>query len=289
MHPIDEKAVSMSRIRLSLFPRGCGVIGLAAVLTLPLQDVRIPSEPISWIGSVLRVLNWRATSLTANPALKPFSSRKRRRRMKLKPQRPRSCLGWFAWIFGILLLIFVSGNIYAQWRMAQVTQDLASLARELGYTPDAHLHHEITVRDVSIIMGSAYCVAKLYYTTPMDLAEFTERLNQLKPETKEIRLQNMIFELSGLIPGLKVYAADFLPPTPASQREPPMMYRWIVHDRNHKTNVMFYDTTNLNVQVHYGGRRIEGNIAQVYANGGVFPIWMNCPATSSDTPAPPFD
>jgi hypothetical protein len=230
-----------------------------------------------------------APDVTGACFTEPFDSPKGNHSMKIKPHRPRSCLGWFVWVFGVLLLIFVSGNVYAQVRMAQVTRDLASLARELGYTPDTYLHYEITVRDVSIITGSAYCVAKLYYATPMDLVEFTERLNQLEPETKEIRLQNMIFDLSGLIPGLKVYATDFLPTTPASQREPPMMYRWIVHDRSHKTNVVFYDTTNLNVQMQYGGRRVEGNIAQIYTEGGAFPIWMNCRTTSSDTSAPPFD
>jgi hypothetical protein len=26
--------------------------------------------------------------------------------MKIKPQPPRSCLGWFAWVFGSLLVLF---------------------------------------------------------------------------------------------------------------------------------------------------------------------------------------
>ena len=42
VHPIDGKAVSMSRIRLSPFPRSCGVIGLAAVLTLPPKMSEFP-------------------------------------------------------------------------------------------------------------------------------------------------------------------------------------------------------------------------------------------------------
>ena len=57
----------------------------------------------------------------------------------------------------LVVLLLIGGRVYGQWRMNQVTQDLASLARELGYTPDAHLHHEITVRDVSLVTGSAYC------------------------------------------------------------------------------------------------------------------------------------
>ena len=208
--------------------------------------------------------------------------------MKLKIQRPRSCLGWFAWIFGILLLIFALGNVYAQVRMAQVTQDLASLARELGYTPDAHLHHRITVRDVSIITGSAYCVAKLYYSTPMKLTEFTERLNQLEPETKELRLQNMILGLSGLVPSLTVHGTNSQTSPPTSRREPPMMYRWPL-DKGYEINIEFYDTTNFNTAVKHEGKQVKGNIVQIYAEGGIFPIWVHCPATFSDAPAPPFN
>ena len=103
--------------------------------------------------------------------------------MKLKPHRPRSCLGWFAWVFGILLVLFVLGNVYAQLRMAQVTWELVALARELGYTSDTHLHHEMKMRDTNIVSGSSYCIAKLYYTTSMSAAEFAERLGQVLPET----------------------------------------------------------------------------------------------------------
>ena len=73
--------------------------------------------------------------------------------MKLKPHRPRSCLGWFAWVFGTLLVLFVLGNVYAQLRMAQVTWELVALARELGYTSDTHLHHEMKMRDTNIAVS----------------------------------------------------------------------------------------------------------------------------------------
>jgi hypothetical protein len=83
LHPIDEKAVSMSRIRLSPFPRDCGVMRLAAAALPRKMSEFIPSESISWIGCVLRVSccvpiqdTQHETSLTANPALKLFNSKK---------------------------------------------------------------------------------------------------------------------------------------------------------------------------------------------------------------------
>jgi hypothetical protein len=205
----------------------------------------------------------------------------------------RTCLIIFlavaASLILLIVLLFVGGGIYGQWRMAQVTQDLAVLARELGYTPDAHLHHRIAVRDVSIITGSAYCEAKLYFTTPMSLSEFTERLNQLESETINSRLQNMISYLPGLVPGLTVHATEVQTTTPPSQREPPMMYHWILRDRNYITLVWFYDTTNLYASIEHGSKEITDNIIEINLEGGVFPFWMDCPGTFRDAPEAPFD
>lgn len=84
---------------------------------------------------------------SADPALKPFRLRKRKPPYELlKPHHPLLS-GWFAWVFGTLLVLFVLGNVYAQLRMAQVTWELVTLARELGYTSDTHLHHEMKMRD----------------------------------------------------------------------------------------------------------------------------------------------
>ena len=209
--------------------------------------------------------------------------------MNIKLQRPRSCLGWLAWVFGVLLLIFMLSNGYAQWRMAQVTQDLAAFARELGYTPGTHLHHEITVRDVSIVTGSAYCEARLYFTTPMSPAEFTARLSQAEPEAKEKRLEDRVFNLSGVIPGLTVRPTAPQATPPTSQREPMMIYWWLLRDRSYKTYVSFYDTTTLRATMEHEGQQVKDSIIELGIEGGIFPIWVNCPGTFSDTPAAPFD
>jgi hypothetical protein len=210
--------------------------------------------------------------------------------MKLKPHRPRSCLGWFAWVFGILLLIFVSGNIYAQWRMAQVTQDLASLAKELGYTPDAHLHHEITVRDVSIITGSAYCEATLIYATPMEVTEFKERLGQILPETRGAGWKQTSYYSLYIIPNLTINGVDIQETDmlPISEQEPVTEYGWYFSNSN-VTSIQLYGTKGIRSELKYKDRRVLDNVVRLHGSGGIFPIWIACPATFSDEPDSLFD
>jgi hypothetical protein len=190
----------------------------------------------------------------------------------------------------LVVLLFVGGGAYGQWRMAQVTQDLASLARELGYTPDTHLHHEVGVRDVNIISGAAYCEAKLYYTTPMHLAEFTDRLNDLKPETKAFRSEIKVFNLPNAIPSLTTQTTDpQLAVSPAEQKSA-TEYGWMLYSGDYKEEyISFYDTTDLNVVLEDTGLRIVDNIIKLHINAGIFPIWMRCPMTFTDIPLPPFD
>lgn len=204
-----------------------------------------------------------------------------------------TCLIIFLVVVGGLILLvvvlFVGGGAYGTSRMEQATQDLASLARELGYTPDAHVYHEITGSTTNLVTGSAYCVAYLYYTTPMNLSEFTKRLNQLEPETKEMILQDRVFNLSRVIPSLTMHATESQATTPSLQRDPVLIYTWLPNSRRFKTSVSFYDTTNLNATMEDDGRRVEGNVVELRVEGGLFPIWMLCPATFNDTPASPFD
>jgi hypothetical protein len=187
------------------------------------------------------------------------------------------------------VLLFVGGGAYGQWRMAQVTQDLASLARELGYTPDTHLHHEITARDVNIVSGSAFCEANLYYITSLNLADFTARLNELEPETKDLRRDDILFDLSGVIPGLRVHDANSHIATSTSQNDPMMLYRWTLLNKSYKTYITFYDTTNLHALMKHEGQKVRGNIIRLSMEGGIFQIWIDCPAKFRDAPDDPFD
>ena len=104
--------------------------------------------------------------------------------MKIKPHRPRSCLGWFAWVFGILLAFILLSNVYAQVRLAIARTQAEALARELGYTPDDLLQFRTDINNVSIITGSAKCDAEIYFVTPLGFDEFEAKLIQAMPGTR---------------------------------------------------------------------------------------------------------
>jgi hypothetical protein len=90
---------------------------------------------------------------------------------ELKARIMKSFLTWLGIPISLILLVvllFVGGRFYGQWRMAQVTQDLASLARELGYTPGSHMYHKIVKRDVNLVTGSGYCGVVLIFSTSMN-------------------------------------------------------------------------------------------------------------------------
>ena len=104
--------------------------------------------------------------------------------MKIKPQRPRSCLGWFAWVCGILLAFILLSNIYAQVRLAIARTQAEALARELGYTPDDLLLSRTDINNVSMVTGSAKCNAEIYFVTPLGFDEFEAKLMQARPGTR---------------------------------------------------------------------------------------------------------
>ena len=103
--------------------------------------------------------------------------------MKIKLQPPRSCLGWFAWLFGILLAVILLSNVYAQVRLAIAHSQAEALARELGYTPDDLLLSRTDINNVNIVTGSAKCDAELYFVTPLGFDEFEAKLMQAMPGT----------------------------------------------------------------------------------------------------------
>lgn len=205
----------------------------------------------------------------------------------------RTCLIIFlavvASLILLIVLLFVGGGIYGQWRMAQVTQDLASLARELGYTPDAHLYHKIAKRDVNLVTGSGYCSVVLIFSTSMDSTEFIERLNQVAPETKKIGMQaersNNLYSL----PGLAIDGIDTRNLRNLSRLKPVTEYDRFLSSKKDSPSLILYETMNSGARIEHEGRQVEGNIIRLSVDGGSFPIWVNCPVTFSNVTEAPFD
>ena len=197
--------------------------------------------------------------------------------MKLKPHRPRSCLGWFAWVFGILLLIFVSGNVYAQVRLAIARTQAEALARELGYTPDDLLLFRTDINNVNIVTGSAKCDAELYFVTPLGFDEFEAKLMQAMPGTRQnpgastVRYWAYLPVDTYEANGNKVEDEESLPTA--------LTMTWFVKDELYSPTVgsaELYQTEQIPLSLKYGERPIKNNIAVITWLAGRYPIWVVC-------------
>ena len=97
--------------------------------------------------------------------------------MKIKPQRPRSCLGWFAWVFGILLMLFAISYTIDMARLANAWREADALAARLGYTPERHLK-DLVWGQINPVIGTSRCQVEVFFTTPLDPADFASHLAQ---------------------------------------------------------------------------------------------------------------
>ncbi len=203
--------------------------------------------------------------------------------MKIKPHRPRSCLGWFAWVFGILLAFLLLSNVYAQVRLAIARTQAEALARELGYTPDDFLLYRKDTNNVNIITGSAACDAELYFVTPLGFDEFEAKLMQARSGTLPTHLIPW-WDLWWNLPvdaydanGDKVEDEDSLPRVPTAT--------WFLpSDPSVPTGfaslsigtAQLYQTEQITLSLKYGERQIVDNIAAIRWMAGRYPIWVVC-------------
>ena len=197
--------------------------------------------------------------------------------MKLKPQRPRSCLGWFAWVFGILLAFLLLSNVYAQVRLAIARTQAEALARELGYTPDDLLLSRTDINNVSIVTGSAKCDAELYFVTPLGFDEFEAKLLQAMPgtlPTHPIPWWDLWWNLpvdAYDVNGDKVEDEDSLPLVPTAT--------WFLKEDWVSPSIGFaelYQTEEITLSLKYDERPIVDDVAMIRWRAGRYPIWVVC-------------
>mgnify|MGYP001164675807 FL=1 len=197
--------------------------------------------------------------------------------MKINLQRPRSCLGWFAWVFGILLAVILLSNVYAQVRLAMARTQAEALAREIGYTPDDFLLYRTDINNVSIVTGSAKCDAELVFVTPLGFDEFEARLMQARPGT-QVNPGASTVRYWAYLPvdtyeanGKKVEEEESLPPA--------LKMTWFVKDDWLSPTVggaELYQTEQIPLTLKYGERQIVDNIAVIWRRAGRYPIWVLC-------------
>jgi hypothetical protein len=99
--------------------------------------------------------------------------------MKIKPQPPRSCLGWLGWVSASLLLIFAISFSIDMARLAIARHKAYTLATKLGYTPARHLTDKGSTRLNHLLLGTAICRVGVFFTTPLDPSDFAVHVEQL--------------------------------------------------------------------------------------------------------------
>jgi hypothetical protein len=198
--------------------------------------------------------------------------------MKTKIRRPRSCLSYFLWLLGILLIPVLLHNLYAWAHIFAAHAAAYELAGELGYTPDDFLRSRGYPANVDIITGSAVCSAEFVFVTPLDLPDFEARLLAARPETWPID------------PGIG-YRSDIYADLPLNvngvsgrpdawttfPRIPSMSWFLARVAAPMQTPTMeWYQTTQVPARITFGDREIDGNIAVISWSAGRYPFWVWC-------------
>ena len=198
--------------------------------------------------------------------------------MKMKIRRPRSCLAYFLWLLGILLIPVLLHNLYA-WAHIFAAQAAAyELAGELGYTPDDYLRSRVEKANGDIVTGSAECSAMFVFVTPLELTDFEARLRVAQPGTwrlnPDIRYRKQIY---ADLP-LNVNGGSGRPDAWMTFPRIPAM-TWFLSrgaPAMKSTTVEWFQTAQVPARITFGDRPIDGNIAIIDWSAGRYPIWVLC-------------
>ena len=199
--------------------------------------------------------------------------------MKLKPQRPRSCLGWFAWVFAILLVFLLLSNVYAQVRLAIARTQAEALARELGYTPDDLLLYRKGFHSADIVSGSSACDAQIFFVTPLGIDEFEAKLMLARPGTRRMNTTAGGSHAIYRDLPLDTYEANGNKLKDRDSLSPVLVMTWFLSkDWLLPTTGMaqLYQTEQIPMTLKYGERQIVNNIAVIRWPAGRYPIWVRC-------------
>lgn len=182
----------------------------------------------------------------------------------------RSCLFIALGLFiGVLLVIFVSGNVYSAWQLERAHRDLLAIAQQLGYTPEAQLAAWLGHRDTSIVTGTSTHTLDLYYVVAMSRSEFEVLLATvdvsmyLNPKSSESLWEDFIAVIgkkNGVLPAprYRVHTED--------------TFSWIVH-KDRSLWVDLYQIPEVSGGPKYQGRELTGCLIDLGTDAANIPIW----------------
>jgi hypothetical protein len=196
--------------------------------------------------------------------------------MKIKPQPPRSCLGWLGWVSASLLLIFAISFSIDMARLAIARHKAYTLATKLGYTPARHLTDKGSTRLNHLLLGTAICRVGVFFTTPLDPSDFAVRLDQVVTSLRDGSLtsgRNMYVQIPFFVNGNNTLKLSF---DQTSSLPPVYEHEWFVVDTYNKVKqeIFYSELSQANVEIEYEGRPITENVAYVGVDAGSFPFWV---------------
>ena len=182
----------------------------------------------------------------------------------------RSCLFIALGLFiGVLLLIFVSGNVYSAWQLERAHRELLAVAQQLGYTPEAQLAAWLGRRDTSIVTGTSTHTLDLYYVVAISRSEFEVLLAQfdtfvyLGSETVAREWENSIAFI-GEENGMR--------PVPRYRVNPEDAFSWMISN-DQLLRVDLYQIPEVSSGPKYHGRELTGCLIDLGTDAANIPIW----------------
>ena len=188
----------------------------------------------------------------------------------------RSCLFIALGLFiGVLLLIFVSGNVYSVWQLERAHHDLLAVAEELGYTPEARLAAWLGRRDTSIVTGTSTHTLDLYYVVAMSRSEFEALLTTVDATIylsygSSERLWEDFIAFIGKENGI--------PPAPRYRVNSEDTFSWLVR-KDRLLNVDLYQIPEASSGPKYQGRELTGCLIDLGTDAANIPIWRQVGVT----------
>ncbi|MCC6271532.1 MAG: hypothetical protein IT190_09660 [Microbacteriaceae bacterium] len=182
----------------------------------------------------------------------------------------RSCLFIALGLFiGLLLMIFVSGNVYSAWQLERAHRDLLAVAQQLGYTPEAQLAAWLGRRDTSIVTGTSTHTLDLYYVVAMSRSEFEALLTtvdvsmHLNRKSTERSWEDFIAVIG---------KENGMPPAPRYRVHAEDTFSWIVH-KDRSLRVDLYQIPEASSGPKYHGRELTGCLIDLGTDAANIPIW----------------
>ena len=195
--------------------------------------------------------------------------------MNVTIRRPRSCLGWLAWVFGLLLVLFALSYTIDMARLANAWHEADTLAAKLGYTPERHLVDQASTQ-LGFPFGTGTCEIRVFFTTPLDPSDFTAHLEQAVAPLRDgspTNGRNMYVEIPLTVDGSNT---DTLSRDLRNKLPPVYEHRWLVmsEDGPIKMRVVYAELAQAQARIEYYGRPITENVAYVSVDAGEFPFWI---------------